>query len=339
MLLNDLDVFKAQLAPVDLLIPGPDTERDRKKRDLPPHMTNRMVSIVGVKTAQSRFLAVSHEGESNETYVDKVELMGKVRAEFIARKMKGTERRAAMRLFRQLAEEHSRETNANEGWEEIFNRWFGTTQPCRIPNALCTRCWNDSLFGSLRTGDGARREDRGAAFARVRYFDTYSLQDAAECIASTSSEEGMAIGNTVDEDLKYDRGSASLHYYEYIKAGTNFPFITVIESPTLLDVSGILNAVSAADLRGYGKYSANSGKFATEILAVSTGLPKFSVLDMLRWADTNGGVPAIQDRLSASLENSFEDHVREAVTLDSTTAEGLKADVTAAFNEYATRLG
>jgi hypothetical protein len=149
----------------------------------------------------------------------------------------------------------------------------------------------------------------------------------------------MAIGNTVDEDLKYDRGSASLHYNEYIKAGTHFPFITVIESPTLLDVSGILNAVSAADLRGYGKYSANSGKFATEILAVSTGLPKFSVLDMLRWADTNGGVPAIQDRLSASLENSFEDHVREAVTLDSTTAEGLKADVTAAFNEYATRLG
>jgi len=332
MLLNDLDKFKAELTPVDLLIPGPDTERDRKKRDLPPHMTNRMVSIVGVKTAQSRFLAVSHEGESNETYVDKVELVNKVRAEFIARKMKGTERRAAMRLFRQLAEEHSRDTNANESWEEIFNRWFGTTQPCRVPNALCTRCWNDSLFGSLEAG-------RGATFTRVRYFDTYSLQDATECVASTSSEEGMAIGNTVDEDLKYDRGSASLHYYEYIKAGTHFPFITVIESPTLLDVSGILNAVSAADLRGYGKYSANSGKFSTEILAVSTGLPKFSVLDMLRWADTDGGVSAIQDRVATSLETSFEDHVREAVTLDSTTAEGLKADVREAFNEYATRLG
>ena len=108
MLLNDLDVFRTELTPVDLLIPGPVTERYRKKRDLPPHMTNQIVSIIGVKTAQSRFLAVSHEGESNETYVDKVELMGKVRAEFIARKMKGTERRAAMRLFRQLAEEYSR---------------------------------------------------------------------------------------------------------------------------------------------------------------------------------------------------------------------------------------
>lgn len=327
MLLNDLEIFKAELAPVDLLMPV----REGKRFVLPPHMTNRVVSIVGVKTVQSRFLAVSHEGESNETYVDKVELLGKVRAEFIARKMKGAERRVAMRLFRQLAEEHSRETNAHESWEAIFNRWFGTTQPCRIPNALCTRCWNDSLFGSLEAG-------RGATFARVRYFDTFSLQDAAECIASTSSEEGLAIGNTVDEDLSLGRSSASLHYYEYIKAGTHFPFITVIESPTLLDVSGILNAISAADLRGYGKYSANSGKFSTEILAVSTGLPKFSVLDMLQWAGTDGGVSAIQDRLSASLENSFEDHIREAVTLDSTT-EGLKADVRVAFDEYATRLG
>src|SRR5215218_8152880 len=116
MPLNDIDAFKAELTSVDLLIPGPETETVRRKRDLPPHMTNRIVTIVGVKTAQSRFLAVSHEGESNETYVDKIELLNKVRAEFIARKMKGTERRAAMRLFRQLAEEHSKARNAHEDW-------------------------------------------------------------------------------------------------------------------------------------------------------------------------------------------------------------------------------
>jgi hypothetical protein len=149
----------------------------------------------------------------------------------------------------------------------------------------------------------------------------------------------MAIGNTVDEDLSRDRGSASLHYYEYIKAGTHFPFITVIESPTLLDVSGILNAVTAADLRGYGKYSANSGKFSTEILAVSTGLPRFSVLDMLRWADADGGVSAIRDSLDASPEGLFESHVREAVTLDRATSESLKLEVKTEFKKYADRLG
>lgn len=321
-MLNDLERFKAELAPVDTLIPV----RERNRRVLPPHMTSRVISIVGVKTVQSRFLPVSHEGESNETYVDKVELMGKVRAEFIARKMKGTERRAAMRMFRELAERYT-----GNDWQEAFNSWFGTTQPCRIPNALCTRCWNDSLFGSLEAG-------RGATFARVRYFDTFSLEDATECVASTGSEEGLAIGNTVDEDLSLDRGAASLHYYEYVKPGTHFPFITIIESPTLLDVSGILNAVPAADSRGYGKYSANSGKFSTNILAVSTGLPRFSILNMLEWADMDGGVSAIQDQLTASPEESFENHVREAVTLDSATAQSLKNEIRAAFEEYVARL-
>lgn len=321
---NLLERFKEELAPVDLLVPV----QEGKKKVLSPHMTSRIVTIVGVKTVQSRFLPVSHEGESNETYVDKVELTGKVRAEFIARKMKGTERRAAMRLFRELTERRS----SSDGWQTTFNRWFDTKEPCRIPNALCTRCWNDSLFGSLEAG-------RGATFARIRYFDTFSLQDTSECVASAASEEGIAIGNTVDEDLSRDRGSASLHYYEYVKPGTHFPFITIIESPTLLDVSGILNAIPAADSRGYGKYSANSGKFSTEVLAVSTGLPRFSVLDMLEWADADGHSSAIRDRLSASPEEYFENHVREAVTLDSTTAQALKADIRTAFEEYASRLG
>ncbi|MGI9047994.1 MAG: type I-D CRISPR-associated protein Cas7/Csc2 [Rubrobacteraceae bacterium] len=322
---NDLlERFKGELAPVDLLVPV----QEGKKMALPPHMTNRIVTIVGIKTVQSRFLPVSHEGESNETYVDKVELLGKVRAEFIARKMKGTERRAAMRLFRELTEDHG----SSDGWQTTFNNWFDTKQPCRIPNALCTRCWNDSLFGSLEPG-------KGATFARIRYFDTFSLQDASECIASVSSEEGIAIGNTVDEDLSQDRGSASLHYYEYVKSGTQFPFITVIESPTLLDVSGILNAIPAADSRGYGKYSASSGKFSTEILAVSTGLPKFSILDILEWADEDSGKSGIQQRLTGSEMDRFESHVREAVTLESNSVDDLKSEIRGAFGEYADRLG
>ena len=39
------------------------------------------------------------------------------------------------------------------------------------------------------------------------------------------------------------------------------------------------------------------------------------------------------------LESVFENHVREAITLDSTTAESLRSNVREAFEPYATRLG
>ena len=97
------------LAPIKTLIP---MVQD-KKRALPPHYRQRTVTIVGIKTTAGRFLPVSHEGDSNETYVDKVDLLGKTRAEFIARKLKGIERRMHMRLFRELAE-----TQTGLGWEE-----------------------------------------------------------------------------------------------------------------------------------------------------------------------------------------------------------------------------
>ena len=141
-MVNDLlGRFKEELTSVDLLIPV----QEGKKMALPPHMTSKIVTIVGIKTAQSRFLPVSHEGESNETYVDKVELLGKMRAEFIARKMKGTERRSAMRIFRELTEDHG----SGDGWETTFKHWFDTKEPCRIPKPyahvagtiLCSGAW------------------------------------------------------------------------------------------------------------------------------------------------------------------------------------------------------
>lgn len=95
----------------------------------------------------------------------------------------------------------------------------------------------------------------------------------------------MGIGNQVYEDVNKGRGAETYHLYEYVKAGTRFPFITIIESPTLLDVAGYLHTVRRADEHGYGKYSANHGKFDTEFLVVATGYPRFSVLDMLKWAD------------------------------------------------------
>jgi CRISPR type I-D-associated protein Csc2 len=322
---------QSHLAGVESLVPRRDPAT--KKMTLPPHYVQRAVTVVGIKTTVGRFLPVSHEGESNETYVDKVELLGATRAEFIARKLKGIERRMHMRLFRELTETHK-----GGDWQMQFKEWFDK-RACEIPNELCTLCWNDSLFGSLEAG-------KGATFSRARYFDSYSVEHATDCIAQLGSEEGMAIGNTVGENLSKGRGDASLHYYQYVKPGTHFPFITVIENPTLLDIAGLLHAITAADARGYGKYSANHGKFHTEVLAVSTGLPRFSVLDMLQWADESGvnedAVAGIRRRFDGAVDGArapFEDGLGSAAeTLWGAQSEVLRRALPHEFTAYAAQL-
>jgi CRISPR type I-D-associated protein Csc2 len=305
-----IEVFAQQLAKMDTLIP-----RDHKKvgKIAQAIYTRQIVTVVGVKTTAARFLPVSHQGYSNETYVDKVDLLGKTRAEFIGRKLKGIERRAHMALFRELLE-----AKQNQDWQSYFAEKFG--KACTIPDGLCVACWNCSLFGGMEAG-------KGATFSRIRYFDTFSVEDAAECIQSDDSPEQMAIGNTVGEDLSVERGEASFHRYEYVKAGTHFPFITIIESPTLLDVAGYLAAVKLADQHGYGKYSANHGKFETEFLAISTGFPLFSVLNLLTWLE-NGVLVNPQEKLR------FETAVSEPTTLFGDEIETIREAMSDQFSAY-----
>ena len=278
---TNLHQFQARLAPVDTLVPRTLGTGRNARSVVSPNWTKQVVTIVGIKTVASRFLPVSHEGHSNETYVDKVEnLGGRSRAEFLTRKMKGIERRMHIGLFRELA------TTVDSDWKQFFRTHFNETI-CVIPDGLCVACWNCSLFGALDA------QGQTATFTRIRYFDSYSLEAAEDCVGSMDNEE-MGIGNQVYEDLMADkegkqrgRGAETYHLYEYVKAGTQFPFITMIESPTGLDVASMLHAIRRADLHGYGKYNANHGKFSTEFLAVATGYPRFSVLNML--ADMEAG--------------------------------------------------
>jgi len=256
---------------------------------------------------------VSHEGQGIETYVDKLELLEKNRAEFISRKLKGIERRAHMSLFRELIEKNG------QGWQEYFKAKFD--KDCTIPDGLCIACWNCSLFGGLEAG-------KGATFSRARYFDTYSVEDTSDCVAMEGSEEGMGIGNQVYEDVNKSRGSETYHLYEYVKAGTRFPFITIIESPTLLDVAGYLHAVRRADEHGYGKYSANHGKFDTEFLAVATGYPRFSVLDMLKWAEA-GTLKSLFDNRAVKF-----DDLNGSVALFGKEIDEVAGKLQEAFDEY-----
>jgi len=321
--MTTVEEFATQLSNAQTLVP-----RDVKGKKMAQAIyTRQAVTIVGVKTTASRFLPVSHAGYSNETYVDKLDLLGKTRAEFIGRKLKGIERRAHMALFRENVEAAQKAGNQTASWKAFFAAHFGAEadKGCTIPDSLCLACWNCSLFGGLVAG-------KGGTFSRIRYFDTFSVEDAAECIQTDDSPEQMAIGNTVGEDLSVPRGDASFHRYEYVKAGTRFPFITVIESPTLLDVAGYLAAVKLADQHGYGKYSANHGKFETEFLAVSTGYPQFSVLDMLAWLE--------KDELKESGDKlKFESAVGQPVSLFGSDIAQAQGKLGEAFAEYVTALG
>lgn len=307
--MSQIEEFKNQLTPVTSLIP----RIDKKRHVAQPSYTRRVVTIAGIKTVKSRFLPVSHEGQGIETYVDKLELLERNRAEFISRKLKGIERRAHMSLFRELVEKKG------QGWQDYFKAKFD--KDCTIPDGLCIACWNCSLFGGLEAG-------KGATFSRARYFDTYSVEDTGDCVAMEGSEEGMGIGNQVYEDVNKSRGSETYHLYEYVKAGTRFPFITIIESPTLLDVAGYLHAVRRADEHGYGKYSANHGKFDTEFLAVATGYPRFSVLDMLKWAEA-GTLKGLFDNHAVKF-----DDLNGSVALFGKEIDEVAGKLQEAFDEY-----
>ena len=311
--MSKLNDFASQMASIeDVLEP----REVKGKKVAKPIYTRQVATIVGVKTAKSRFLPVSHEGHGIETYIDKVELLGKARAEFIARKLKGIERRAHMTLFRELVEQRT-----NGDWQAFFTDKFG--KECVVPDGLCIACWNCSLFGGLEAG-------RGATFSRIRYFDTYSAEDVVECVAMLESEEGMGIGNVIFEDINKPRTAETYHLYEYVKAGTCFPFITIIESPTLLDVAGYLWAVRRADEHGYGKYSANHGKFDTAFLAVSTGYPRFSVLDMLEWMEDG----RLEDRFQADAPQVTFDSTRQVVTLYGNAVKEIAARLHEEFGAY-----
>lgn len=250
-----------------------------------------IITIVGIKRTTSNFLPVSHEGEGNETYVDTIEgLLGKEdgkRAEFIARKHEGIERRGHMNLIRnKIAEYLSKEDysdnkivkkankndNLKDKWKELFDN------ECIIPHNLCINCPNCSLFGGWNNNTSAK------TFSRVRNFDTYSIQTDDYCIVTDESVKGMKIGNQVKEDAT-SADSSNFHYYETVKPGVYFPFIVMIERATLFDVASYIKAFRWADNHGYGKYSARNGKFQTDIWAVANGHPKFSILDILEKAE------------------------------------------------------
>jgi hypothetical protein len=102
----------------------------------------------------------------------------------------------------------------------------------------------------------------------------------------------------------------------------------MIESPTLLDVAAYIHAIRRADAHGYGKYSGSHGKFTTDLYVVATGYPKFSVLDMLAWADDG----KLEECFTT--ERAKFDGVVQPVALYGEDLDNLAANLTDAFRDY-----
>ena len=141
--MNRIEDFTTQLTDVKTLTPRKIGSGKSKKKIAQAIYTRQVVTIVGIKTATSRFLPVSHEGYSNETYVDKLDLLGTTHAEFIGRKLKGIERRAHMNLFREMAASCKQpveqgkpsENDEKTSWETFFKKYFDAA--CLLPDKLC----------------------------------------------------------------------------------------------------------------------------------------------------------------------------------------------------------
>lgn len=252
--------------------------------------SGRAVTLAGIMTSLSRFVPKSHEGFSNEAYVDKEWILGYKRVAFTARKLKASQRRAHIRLMREhLSANRSLTGNADaKGKFETSGKEIATGKQqswtCELPDKLCLRCPNCTLYGGLRPGS------QFALLSRARFQDSFSFEPTVACVANDESNtgdmgiDGMGIGNTQFETLTSTRSSSSFFYYEYVRPGTHFPFVLTILDPDVLDVSGTLAAMALADSTGYGSYASNQGKFQTTVLAMALGLPRFSALDMITWS-------------------------------------------------------
>ena len=59
---------------------------------------------------------------------------------------------------------------------------------------------------------------RGATFSRIRYFDTFSVEDAVQCIQNRRLTGTNGNWQYRWRRLSIERGEASFHRYEYVKA-------------------------------------------------------------------------------------------------------------------------
>jgi CRISPR/Cas system CSM-associated protein Csm3 (group 7 of RAMP superfamily) len=181
--------------------------------------------------------------------LDKVEVGEKNRVEFLPTKQKAVERRAHMQIMR----------------EKGFDG-------CVIPNNLCVKCMNCSLFGAVNTEgvsvkvpvtrrNGKKREEEVtySLKSRILYSSSYSKQSADGII-------DLKTHNAVDE-VSQETGQA-LFEVEYIKEGTVFPSVVVIRDPTVYDFIMYLKALNLSQVLGYGAKTSDFGRLKNEVKAI-----------------------------------------------------------------------
>jgi CRISPR type I-D-associated protein Csc2 len=206
--------------------------------------TSRRVTFVIDRVATSKAIFQT-EGDFS---LDKVEIGGSDHVEFLPTKQKAVERRAHMQIMR----------------EQGFDG-------CTIPNDLCLKCMNCSLFGAVNTEGvsldvpvtkGGKERTESVSYSlksRILYSSSYSLQPADEII-------DLKTHNAVDE-LTLETGQA-LFEVEYVKEGAIFPSVVVIRDPTVYDLILYTKALNFSQVLGYGAKTSDFGRFRNEVRAI-----------------------------------------------------------------------
>lgn len=215
----------------------------RDKLHLVP--TAKRVTFIIDRVATSKAI-LQTEGEFT---LDKVEIEGVNRVEFLPTKQKAVERRAHMQIMRE------------KGFEG-----------CTIPNNLCVKCMNCSLFGAVntdgvtvkvrvttRSGQEKTEDVTYSLKSRILYSSSYSKQPADRII-------DLKTHNAVDE-LTLETGQA-LFEVEYVKEGAIFPSVVIIRDPTIYDFVLYVKALNLSQVLGYGAKTSHFGRFKNEIRAI-----------------------------------------------------------------------
>jgi CRISPR type I-D-associated protein Csc2 len=167
-----------------------------------------------------------------EFILDRIEIGGKERIEFLPTKQKAVERRTHMGYLR------------STGYNE-----------CVIPNQLCMKCINCGLFGAVQAERG--REGRFNLKSRILYSSAYSLQDADK-ITETKTQ------TAVDEVTQSTE--QALFEIEYVIPGAIFPSIVVIRDPTYYDFLTYLKTLSQPTR--YGARTSLGGEIENTIVGI-----------------------------------------------------------------------
>ncbi len=236
------------------------------------HWSGKILTVIGYLELTQRGIFKSTIGDgSNHQVVDKQEVDGELRAELRGIKVLTKMRDTMLMDLRDVYETLDDKQKEQISW----------SLSCRKNEWLCGNCVACVSFGSLKAGKFARR-------SRWFFPDMFSETKVEDCVAGYQDFDEAGVLNTVEGPTREgmrSRSSASFATYEYVRAGTRFPFKFSVRDPSKFDLFAFIKTINeVGQVDGIGAYSSRNGRFKVVISAIADGAPlnNASNLDLAR---------------------------------------------------------